>query len=229
VSQIPLDLRLHETFSLERLIVPDLLKPIHHIWLYEPILSPQGIILVGGNATGKTHFCHAFVEARGAFMIPPHALYDYIQSNPQLGPPEVAVLIDDAQLADQEALFHLYNLCLSENRPLCLSADKHPLNWDYLVPDLESRLKALRVLDLGPFVDIREEAILRKLFADRAISPTDELIEYLLTHTDRSINSMRHLVEGLHDYANGRPFSRALAKDYLSGHDPRQYSLLPET
>lgn len=229
MSQIPLDLRLRETYSLERLIIPDLINPIVQTWLFEPLLGSQGLILVGGGATGKTHLCHAFVETRGALLIEPGDIMMIMQSQNNLGPSETAVLIDDAHLSDQEALFHLYNRCVVESRPLCLSMNKNPLAWKYEVLDLESRLKALRILDMGCFVDHKEEAILRKLFADRAITPTDDLIDYLLHYADRSIDSMRHMVDGLHDYANGRAFSRALAKDYLSGHDPRQYSLLPES
>lgn len=229
MSQIPLDLRIREAYSLERLIIPDLLNSLFRTWLFDPFTGNQGYILVGGQATGKTHLSHAFVETRGALMIAHNDVINQIGEQNSLGPVGAAIIIDDAHLCDQNDLFHLYNRCLTENRPLCLSMKLHPLAWDFVVPDLESRLKSLRVLDLGPFVDLREEALLRKLFADRSITPSDDLITYLLNHCDRSIDSMRKLVENLHNYANGRPFTRSLAKDYVAGHDPRQYSFLNES
>ena len=58
-------------------------------------------------------------------------------------------------------------------------------------------------------------AILWKAFADRAISPSTDCIDYIARRMERSVSAVQKIVIELEHRANGRPFNRTLARDYF--------------
>ena len=83
------------------------------------------------------------------------------------------VLLDIAQDADDETLFHLINLAQPDGGALLLVSRPSPRRWDVSVPDLRSRLDALRVVAMEAPDDAVLSAILRARFAERSITPAD--------------------------------------------------------
>ena len=55
-------------------------------------------------------------------------------------------LVDDAQDADEEALFHAWNRASERRRPLIVIADAPPPAWTIRLPDLRSRIAATPVI-----------------------------------------------------------------------------------
>ena len=176
------------------------------------------LLLVGPPGAGKTHLAHIWASTTGAAIIPLDSLPEVL---PQLTP-AAAIVIDAADRAagheaPETALFHLHNLLAAQGR-LLLTATTPPRDWGVRLPDLLSRLQALPLARLDPPDDALLSAVLAKLFADRQIAISANLIPYLVSRMTRSIAFARHLVARLdaHALAAGRPVSRSLAADVLA-------------
>ena len=123
------------------------------------------------------------------------------------------VLLDIAQDADEETLFHLINLAQQDGGALLMVSRPSPRRWHVAVPDLRSRLDAVRVVAMEAPDDGVLSAILRARFAERSIAPADGVIDYLVKRIDRSADAVAAVVERLD--AEHRPVTRALARAVL--------------
>lgn len=166
--------------------------------------------LVGPEGSGKTHLATAWAERTGARILGPH---DELPEEP--GP----VVVDDADRGDGgERLFHLLNRATSAPLGLLLTARTPPAEWSAALPDLRSRLNAMRVLELGEPDDGVLAGVLRRLFEERAIRPSPELIAYLASRIERSVPAAVAVVEALEAAASAqhRAINRALAREVLA-------------
>ncbi len=165
---------------------------------------------------GKTHLARIWADRAAAVVLQPAASerdLDGLNGRP--------ILLEDADRADSEALFHLINMAGLPGGGLLLTARTPPTSWTSALPDLRSRLNALAVAELGPPDDVILGGVLQKLFSERNIRPTDDVLPYLVRRMERSIPVAMALVERL-DEASGpehRPVSRALARQILEADD----------
>ncbi len=51
-------------------------------------------------------------------------------------------VIDDADLSEEEALFHAWNAAQATQTPLLIVADEPPPRWEITLPDLQTRIAA---------------------------------------------------------------------------------------
>lgn len=174
--------------------------------------TPGAVLALFGPAgCGKSHLAAAWVERTGAVALDgaEAALIDPLELE---GRP---VLLDQAQDADDESLFHLINLAQSGGGALLLVSRDPPAAWATDLPDLRSRLNAIRTVAIAPPDDVVFAAMLRRAFASRNITPADELIDYLVRRIDRSAESAEAVVDRLD--ALHRPVTRVLARQVLDG------------
>ncbi|KQR61470.1 DnaA/Hda family protein [Brevundimonas sp. Leaf168] len=127
------------------------------------------------------------------------------------------VLLDRAADADDESLFHLINLANSGGGALLLVSRSAPRQWSVDLPDLRSRLDAVRAVAIAAPDDAVLSAILRARFAERSITPSDDVIDYLVRRLDRSAETAAAVVERLD--ALHRPVTRVLARQVLDAMD----------
>lgn len=176
--------------------------------------APDSLLaLAGPLGAGKSHLAGLWAERTGAvgFSGAEAALAD------MPGLEGRAILLDDAEQADDATLFHLMNLAQSPGGALLLVSREPPGRWDCVLPDLRSRLDAVRVLRLEPPDDAVLAGALRRFFDERAITPGDDLIDYLVLRIERSIPAARAVVARLDAEAGGRKLNRLLARDLLEG------------
>ena len=164
--------------------------------------------LHGPAGAGKSRLAALWAERVGA--LPLHgaeaALIDPLELE---GRP---VLLDCADEADDETLFHLINLAHAGGA-LLLAARAAPRDWSVALPDLRSRLNAVRAVAREAPDDAVLSAILRARFAERSITPSDDLIDYLVRRLDRSAQAAAVVVARLD--ALHRPVTRVLAREVL--------------
>lgn len=170
------------------------------------------LALIGPEGSGKTHLAAAWAQKRnGLIRRPP------LDAESLSGFAGRTLALDDAERCDGEALFHLINLADTEGGALLLTGRSRPAAWPADVPDLRSRLNALRVVEIRPPDDEALAALLGRYFATRSVRPSDDLIEYLVRRIERSAAEAKRVVERLDEaaLATGRPLSRALAREIL--------------
>jgi chromosomal replication initiation ATPase DnaA len=167
------------------------------------------LALVGPEGSGKTHLGQEWA-ARAKARVLSATCTDLADAT--LGP----VLMEDAEQASSETLFHLINMAPASGGVL-LTSRAHPRTWPVELPDLRSRLNALPVAELGEPDDIVLEGVLRKFFRERNIRPADDVYPYLMRRIERSVRMAREIVARLDDAADAeeREITRQLARQIL--------------
>ncbi len=178
-----------------------------------PDRAGQVMAICGPSGCGKTHLARIWAERVGAIPLngAEAALADPIELE---GRP---VLLDIAQDADDETLFHLINLAQHDGGALLMVSRPSPRRWQVDVPDLRSRLDAVRVIAMEAPDDAVLSAILAARFAERSIAPGEGVIDYLVMRIDRSAAAAAAVVERLD--AEHRPVTRTLARQVLGASD----------
>lgn len=178
-----------------------------------PDSAGQVMAICGPAGCGKSHLAAIWAERVGAIPLngAEAALADPLELE---GRP---VLLDIAQDADDETLFHLINLAQQDGGALLMVSRPSPRRWDVALPDLRSRLDAVRVVAMEAPDDAVLSAILTARFAERSITPGDGVIDYLVMRIDRSAAAAAAVVERLD--AEHRPVNRALARQVLGASD----------
>lgn len=223
-QQIPLDLG-HRT-ALGRhdfLIAPNNQDAVAWMDLWPEWPAPC-LILYGPIASGKTHLGAVWAERTSAVCVKASTINeDVIRDIAEM---KHHVIIEDGDalignLAGEKGLFHLYNIFKEEGRSFLLTMQEPPVRRSFALPDLASRLRA------APSVAIREPdehllcALLVKLFSDRQIRVSEEVIAYILPRMERSFEAVRDLVEEAdkRSMAGQRKISIPLLRDILSDTD----------
>ena len=123
--------------------------------------------------------------------------------------------IDDADLGDEEALFHRWNRAQAKDRALLLVARE---GWRIALPDLSSRLGAALMLGIGA----PDDALLRALIVEharrRGLAVGEPVLDWLAPRLERSHAAAEALVATLDRLSLERkaPVSLALARDALA-------------
>ncbi len=171
-----------------------------------------GVMAICGPAgCGKSRLAQVWAERVGAVAIhgAEAALIDPMELD---GRP---VLLDPARDVDDETLFHLINLAQAPGGALLMVARSGPSSWEAALPDLRSRLDAIRTYPVEAPDDAVLSAMLEARFAERGIRPQKDVIPYLLRRIDRAAAGAADVVERLD--ALHRPVTRALARVVVEG------------
>jgi len=185
-------------------------------WLEWP---DRRLVLSGPKGAGKSHLAAIWASETAAAVV----------EGADMTPDSIAalggkghVMVENAdQVAGhaprEVALFHLYNLMNSDAGHLLLTASRPPALWQVGLPDLASRLQSLSVVSLEAPDDALLSALLVKLFADRQVSVSPQLVAYLVGRMERSAQAAQDLVRRLDQaaLAEKRPLTRHLAARVL--------------
>lgn len=211
-EQLRLNLRQPQTFRRESFVVSASNAEAAARIDAWPRWTLGALALVGPAGAGKTHLAMAWAERAGARV----ASFATLDSQAEIDGP---LLIEDADRGfTEERLFHLLNRAGDPEHGLLITARSRPASWPAALPDLRSRLNALPVVELDQPDDGVLGGALRRLFAERLMRPTPELISYLVARMERSVPAAAALVDRLEAASSGqgRPLNRTLARELLA-------------
>ena len=160
-----------------------------------PNWPAPALTLQGPAGCGKTHLARVFAARSHAPII--EAAGITTDAVPSLLGRAGACVVDDADRAAAEPLLHLYNLVAERRGTMLLTAQEPPARWSGLLPDLRSRLAAAPVVAVEAPDDALLAALLVKLFADRQVAVSEDVVLFLLRHMERSFEAARRLVSEL--------------------------------
>ncbi|GAA0294346.1 P-loop NTPase family protein [Rhodovulum strictum] len=157
------------------------------------------LLLIGPEGAGKTHLVHVWAELTGAPVV---QAADLAQADLPALAAAGAVAIEDADRIGgdgpaETALFHLHNLLAAGGGALLLTARGAARDWALALPDLASRMQAAATAQLNPPDDALLAAVLVKLFADRQLAVTPQLIGYLVGRMERSFAAAAETVAAI--------------------------------
>lgn len=162
-----------------------------------PDWPAPALVIHGPASCGKTHLAAVWKEQAGAAIIDTANLST--QNAPDIAAKEKHLVLDhiDPWLGDRAAetvLFHLYNIMKEEKRTLLLTMRASPHRINFALPDLASRLRAAPAAPIDSPDDDLLSALLVKLFADRQLQISHDVLTYILPRMERSFSAAHELV-----------------------------------
>jgi chromosomal replication initiation ATPase DnaA len=143
-------------------------------WSMWPV---RATILTGPRRSGRTLLARTFVERVGGR------------------------LVDQAERADEEELFHAWNDAQDSGLPLVMIADEVPPAWAPRLPDLRTRLAITPVATIGQPDDPLFAALMQLLFADRGLHVAPEALRFMAERLNREYWTAERAVEEVDRFA----------------------------
>jgi len=157
------------------------------------------LLVIGPEGCGKTHLSQVWANKCGAVTINEDDL-DTLDINALS---EIAarplVLENIGFELNEEKLFHLYNLVRENGSSLMMTSSKSVTEWSIKLPDLKSRMGAVQITKISEPDDVLFASILLKLFSDRQLQISPDVIQYLITRLERSFKQAVAIVSELDD------------------------------
>jgi len=201
-SQIPFDLGYKTAFSRDDFFVSESNREAV-AWIDKwPDWPAPALIIYGAKGAGKTHLTEAWRQKAGAAEI---AVID-----------DIDTLIGNR--AEEEKVFHLYNVLKEKGGHMLVTASTAPAVWNFTLPDLKSRLMAAPAVSLGMPDDNLIAAVLTKLFSDRQIFVSQEVVQFIVPRIERSLDAVGNIVDLIDRKAltEKRAVTVPLVRDILS-------------
>jgi chromosomal replication initiation ATPase DnaA len=174
-----------------------------------PDWPAPGLVVYGPPGCGKSHLIEAWRARSGAST----------ERDPErLGRSRArALALDDSERIAEHDLLYLYNIIGEAQGHVLMTAQRPPVLWGVRLADLRSRLLAAPSAAIGAPDDALLGAVMVKLFADRQLHVTREVIDWLLRRIERSFAGARDAVDRLDAAALAlkRPVTVPLARDVL--------------
>lgn len=201
IKQFPLDFKPRTEFGRADFMVANCNADALHIIELWPHWAFFALSLYGPNGCGKTHLAHVFADHVSAccprpipvLIIPANAVNNrnverIHRENPCL------VVEDLTPSANNEALFHLFNLYQNEGGYILFTSEVAPARMHFKLPDLQSRLNIVPSVAIGEPDDEMLMALIVKLFNDRQIIISQEVLSYIMQNIERSFSYAQKLV-----------------------------------
>lgn len=137
-------------------------------------------------------------------------------------------VIDDAEGAGDEPLFHAWNRAQTERRPLLMIARQAPQLWTVALPDLRSRLSATPHVHIDEPDELLVAALLERGLTRAGTDWTPDVVDWLHRRIERSYASVARVVGSLNaaSLARNRKITVPFAREALqqAGFLPIVYS-----
>lgn len=180
-----------------------------------PDWPTHALAIHGPRASGKSHLAHVWRARSGAGHLKSSQVdRDKLPSGLSVG----LVVECEGGSIDEVGLLHLYNAIAQAGGSLLLTGNEAPARWPVSLPDLRSRLRATTSVGIGQPDDELLAAVLSKLFRDRQLTVQPEVISFMISRLERSLDAVRRSVAELDAYAleKGRPITVRLAAELLN-------------
>ena len=192
-NQLTLDFEHRTALSGEDFLVADCNREAISwidIW---PKWPTPALIIFGPAGSGKSHLAAVFSAYSGAKKITANE-FDCAASN--VVSDLIIEDVDGILSSDhEEALLHVYNAVKEASHRVLITATAPPTRWGITLPDLRSRMNSAISVEIGPPEDSLIVALLVKIFADRQVQVSSEVIIYAASRMERSFLAVQQIVE----------------------------------
>ncbi len=219
-EQLPFDLGHRQAYEREDFWVSSSNEEAVSLLDLWPQWSSHTLIILGEKASGKTHLLQVWKHEADALELSVDDLEEESITKVLAGHKYVA--IDNAHNAigdeaKEKTLLHIYNALKDKGGNMVLCFEKPVKDYDFIVPDLKSRLMSLSVAAITPPDEELMAVMLTKMFSDRQIFVPQEVVQFILPRVNRSFAAIRDLVEAV-DYkamVNKKSVTIPLVKELL--------------
>jgi chromosomal replication initiation ATPase DnaA len=104
-------------------------------------------------------------------------------------------VLDDAdEIEDDILLFYIYNSVKEKNAYMLFTAKTPPIRWNLKIADIRSRVLTISVLNIQKPNEEAAARIIKQMLRMRGIEILDDVVEYIITHSERTYKSINSLV-----------------------------------
>lgn len=160
----------------------------------------------GPPSCGKTHLAHIWAEhIQKSLPRPEQIPFVYaaginLKNVNKIAAKSPFLIVEDVNAAlNEEAFFHLYNLYNQSGRFILFTSETPLTGLQIKLPDLRSRLNAIPNAEILQPDDQMLTALIAKLFNDRQIIVSQDILDYILKHAERSFASISRLIAEIDD------------------------------
>ena len=157
--------------------------------------------LFGPKGCGKSHLGNLFAEKVMAHTGKPQSVQIIRAENIASYQPEKifeespCIIVENiTEDINNEAMFHLYNQYRNNGGNILFLSEKSPSRMNFSLPDLSSRLRAVPTIEILQPSDEMLNMLLLKLFSDRQLKVSAEVLRYALSNMTRSFVFAQKLV-----------------------------------
>lgn len=164
-------------------------------------------IIYGPHGCGKSHLAHVWQLKSGATIV--SAAEFGRRSINQLMDVNKNIILDQLELIigerdSEEKLFHLYNFFLQNHLSILAMSLLSPAQLEFEIPDLRSRLRAVRSAAIDPPDDELMTKVIAKRLYDQNFKIDSSVIGYILARMERSWEGLDKIVDALRLYATAK-------------------------
>ena len=171
-------------------------------------------LIIGPTKSGKTHLARIWAANCQAAIPGADQVGDLAVKGGT-----VPVLLEDVDRAgfEETALFHLLNQSMRDSRPLLMTSREPVANWPFVTDDVKSRARLATCFNILAASDMQLCHMFAKLFEDRQIVVSPNIISYLVARIERSPAEVFALSEILDRLAlkKRRPIGRKIAEEAI--------------
>jgi chromosomal replication initiation ATPase DnaA len=176
-DQIALPLDWPQTEGETRFIVSDANREAFEHFRRWSMWPVKATILTGPRRSGRTLLARTFVQRVGG------------------------KLVDQAELSNEEDLFHAWNAAQDTGHPLIMIADEAPPAWQPRLPDLRTRLAITPIATIAQPDDALFTALTQLLFADRGLHVAPDALRFMVERLNREYWTAERAVEEVDRFA----------------------------
>ncbi len=186
-----------QKYNHDDLVVSSSNLAAHKLVMLWPHWSVPVAAIIGDKGSGKTHFASVWQKISKAQCFSPDKLFDASLAVAD----GINVLVEDLTPLNfkEDELFHLLNSVSqarssNPNVSLLITSQTRLSLWSVKLPDLFSRLKTIIEIYIEHPDDILLRAVLVKLFSDKQIMIDNNVLNYIISRMERSLNFAIKLV-----------------------------------
>ena len=185
------------SFTHENYIISKSNKTAYDILINQNI-NTEFVFLFGPEKSGKSHISTIWQKNNSAqnYIINDLKIDEIVNI-------DCNVLIDNFfDNLNEEKSFYLINHCKSNNLKILITSNIYPNAYKFKSKDLSSRIKSFYLIEITKPDDYLLSNLIVKLFNDRQIFiKNDDIINFILTRTDRSFENVYTLVKKIDKYS----------------------------
>lgn len=176
-EQIALPLDWPQSQGESRLIVSDSNREAFEHFRKWSLWPVKATLLTGPRRSGRSLLARSFAERVGGRVM------------------------DQADRADEEELFHAWNAAQESGRPLVMIVDRAPPDWEIALPDLRTRIVVTPTATIAEPDDLLFQALVELHFADRGLHIPREALRFMCDRLHRDYLTVERAVEAVDRYA----------------------------
>jgi hypothetical protein len=176
-EQIALPLDWPQSQGESRLIVSDSNRDAFEHFRKWSLWPVKATLLTGPRRSGRSLLARNFVERVGGRVI------------------------DRADMAEEEELFHAWNAAQESGLPLVMIVDRVPPEWEIALPDLRTRIAVTPVARIAEPDDLLFQALIELHFADRGLHIPREALRFMSERLHRDYFTVERAVEAVDRFA----------------------------